>query len=541
MSSLEAVNKTLGRIEEDTDLLNRNFHKWFLTQERSKLDAEEDRRERNKLLAMLGTAAAAGAGRGGRGGRGGGGGGKASGGMNPLAFLNNLPPWAKLLLGVYAGKAVYGAYRVATAPQRYGNKLGQTAVNYYDERQRRNIEAAEAIRQAERKAETDRLLDELKAASKTPDAPQASEPDTLSGAPKPSADAPLTASRTPPLSPSPATKIEPPSIITKALLPPEPNVDSKTPVQPRASELEKPLLPNAPEISTNVSDLRNMRILINGKRVSYLEKGRGYIPVKEAIDRLRKAGLDARGNPIPTLPLDLETEFTVDRNSAPAVENKFTPIGEDGPRKDGPRTSKVSSGGVALAGLGIFDAADTINSIIEQTYGPQSVLNPNPTATGGALFVNTLAGLLQAGGEAFDLVSTLYGAATGKDSQTSIGQELGDFVRDGEWGRRVAGQGGEVGLNPLLARVASTLAEKTERGIQYAIDGVGLVFGTTTNAEIQDRIIQQEIAKGKDLAELGSPGLIPLEKMSDANIAAALALIEAAKAQTEAANAAVGR
>ena len=79
--------------------------------------------------------------------------------------------------------------------------------------------------------------------------------------------------------------------------------------------------------------------------------------------------------------------------------------------------------------------------------------------------------------------------------------------------------------------------KKTERGIQYAIDGVGLVFGTTTNAEIQDRIIQQEIAKGKDLAELGSPGLIPLEKMSDANIAAALALIEAAKAQTEAANA----
>ena len=63
MSSLEAVNKTLGRIEEDTDLLNRNFHKWFLTQERSKLDAEEDRRERNKLLAMLGTAGAAGAGR----------------------------------------------------------------------------------------------------------------------------------------------------------------------------------------------------------------------------------------------------------------------------------------------------------------------------------------------------------------------------------------------------------------------------------------------------------------------------------------------
>ena len=328
MSSLEAVNKTLGRIEEDTDLLNRNFHKWFLTQERSKLDAEEDRRERNKLLAMLGTAAAAGAGRGGRGGRGGGGGGKASGGMNPLAFLNNLPPWAKLLLGVYAGKAVYGAYRVATAPQRYGNKLGQTAVNYYDERQRRNIEAAEAIRQAERKAETDRLLDELKAASKTPDAPQASEPDTLSGAPKPSADAPLTASRTPPLSPSPATKIEPPSIITKALLPPEPNVDSKTPVQPRASELEKPLLPNAPEISTNVSDLRNMRILINGKRVSYLEKGRGYIPVKEAIDRLRKAGLDARGNPIPTLPLDLETDFTPKTTSDGRVRkvvNKVAP------------------------------------------------------------------------------------------------------------------------------------------------------------------------------------------------------------------------
>ena len=123
MSSLEAVNKTLGRIEEDTDLLNRNFQKWFLIQERSKLDAEEDRRERNKLLAMLGTAGAAGAG---RAGGGGGGGGKAGGGMNPLGFLNNLPPWAKLLLGVYAGKAAIGAYKVIKSPQTLGEKIGQS-------------------------------------------------------------------------------------------------------------------------------------------------------------------------------------------------------------------------------------------------------------------------------------------------------------------------------------------------------------------------------------------------------------------------------
>jgi len=321
MSSLEAVNKTLGRIEEDTDLLNRNFHKWFLTQERSKLDAEEDRRERKKLLAMLGTAAAAGAG---RGGRGGGAGRKASGGMNPLAFLNNLPPWAKLLLGVYAGKAVYGAYKVVTAPVRYGNKIGQAAVNYYDERMRKNFEAQEAIRLAKRKAaqkaeadrlaaarrefqkaeranllaqiaaqkaETARLLAQINAGSVTPDAPKPQELDTLSRMPTTSPDAPpLTSSRTPPSSLSTPTKID----------------GSPT----------KPLLPKAPFVQTDVSDLKHMRIIITGDRVSYWEKGRGYIPVEEAVSRLRLGGLDANGNPIPIRPSAID-DFTVDTKPAP--------------------------------------------------------------------------------------------------------------------------------------------------------------------------------------------------------------------------------
>ena len=130
MSSLEAINKTLGGIREDTDELNRNFNKFFLEQQRGKLDAEEDRRERAKMMAALGaagagTAAVRGAGTGSDSG---------SGGQGIMAALaaawNKLPLWAKALLipAVAPVKTVKAVKAVVTAPQKVGTKLGEGAL-----------------------------------------------------------------------------------------------------------------------------------------------------------------------------------------------------------------------------------------------------------------------------------------------------------------------------------------------------------------------------------------------------------------------------
>ena len=164
MSSLEVINKTLHGIREDTDELNRNFLKFFLEQQRGKLDAEEDRRERAKMMAALG-AAAAGARAGGSGGQG-----QSDGlGLNPLKLITDLIkkyPWLAAALGIPVIKAgvsvARGTYRVArttakvaTAPARLGNFLGEKTV----ERARvmKEKAAAKAAERAAAKAAADEL------------------------------------------------------------------------------------------------------------------------------------------------------------------------------------------------------------------------------------------------------------------------------------------------------------------------------------------------------------------------------------------------
>lgn len=166
MSSLEVINKTLHGIREDTDELNRNFSKFFLEQQRGKLDAEEERRERAKMMAALGAAAA-----GARAGGGGGGGqGQSDGsGLNPLKLITDLVkkyPWLAAVLGIpviRAGVAVARGTasvvrttaRVATAPARLGNFLGEKTV----ERARvmKEKAAAKAAERAAAKATADEL------------------------------------------------------------------------------------------------------------------------------------------------------------------------------------------------------------------------------------------------------------------------------------------------------------------------------------------------------------------------------------------------
>lgn len=155
MSSLEVINKTLHGIREDTDELNRNFLKFFLEQQRGKLDAEEDRRERAKMMAALGAAAS--------GGRGGRGQGQSDGsGFNPLKLITDLAKKYPLLaaaLGIpviRAGVSVARATaKVVTAPARLGNFLGEKTV----ERARvmKEKAAAKAAERAAAKASADEL------------------------------------------------------------------------------------------------------------------------------------------------------------------------------------------------------------------------------------------------------------------------------------------------------------------------------------------------------------------------------------------------
>ena len=148
MASLVEVNKTLESIKGDTTNLNKNFDAWFKSIERSKGDELERERERMRLMRAM----AAGAGAAGAMGVGGGTGTGQKGpggGFNPLAALtalwNSLPTWAKFLLipAVAPVKTFKATKAVVTAPQRFGEAMGQKAGSMYDqyaERTKRDVE-----------------------------------------------------------------------------------------------------------------------------------------------------------------------------------------------------------------------------------------------------------------------------------------------------------------------------------------------------------------------------------------------------------------
>ena len=153
MSSLEIINKTLNDIHGDTSKLNSNFDVWFKSQNRNKLDEEEARRERAKLLAALG---AMGAMRGGTGGSG------RDSERKDDSKNFKIPTWAKGLLALTGiplaariGKGGYKAartvYRVGSAPRRAGEFLGQKALDTYQANKAKRATIAK-INQAEKLA-----------------------------------------------------------------------------------------------------------------------------------------------------------------------------------------------------------------------------------------------------------------------------------------------------------------------------------------------------------------------------------------------------
>lgn len=125
MSSLEQVNSTLKDIRDDTDTLNNNFEKWWKYQQRQRLDELEVDRERERrmrtMMASMGAAA------------GGTNGGGKTGGTNSddSSVWDKLPRAAKIALMLTGIPAAIGAYRIATAPARIGNRMGERAVSAY--------------------------------------------------------------------------------------------------------------------------------------------------------------------------------------------------------------------------------------------------------------------------------------------------------------------------------------------------------------------------------------------------------------------------
>lgn len=465
MSSLEAVNKTLGRIEEDTDQLNRNFEKWFLAQERGKLDAEEDRRERKKLFAMLGAAGAAGAGRAGAGA--GAAGKPAGGGMNPLGFLNNLPPWAKLLLGVYAGKMAVGAFNLATGKpfKKAGEKLGQKTMDV----------AAEYNRYAQSRNEA-RLLElnkQLQAAAELRGDVDASILSTEAAALQSD-----TSSDTFEVSTSQPTA---------------PTV-SAPPAKPQASSIElggvgfQTASPSKPELATAVQDIKNIKVIDDGKTVKYIEKGRGFISPDEAVRRLSAAGFDAKGNPIPLLSAPEAEAFTIDTSAPEQPKVKAA-------------DPNINTGTKLAIGLGVIDAFDTAAQYQKNVFGEQSVLNDN-TATAGKAAAEIVATGATAAGELFDFGTALWMAGGGQGSQTNIGQTLGEKVRGTDWYKRVSEQGGEVTLNPVVRGTVETLGGFSEEAVQSVIDGVKILSGTATAKEINEQNLKEQIERGKAQGDL---------------------------------------
>jgi len=459
MSSLEAVNKTLGRIEEDTDQLNRNFEKWFLAQQRGKLDAEEDRRERKKLFAMLGAAGAAGAGRAGAG--------KPSGGMNPLGFLNNLPPWAKLLLGVYAGKMAVKAFNLATGKpfKKAGEKLGQKTMDV----------AAEYNRYAQSRNEA-RLLElnkQLQAAAEIRGDVDASILSTEATALQSDIS-------------SDTFEVSTPQTTAPTI--------SAPPAKPQAASVDlggvsfETASPPKPELAQAVQDIRNIKVIDDGKTVKYIEKGRGFISPDEAVRRLSAAGFDAKGNPIPLLSAPEAEAFTVDTSAPEQPKVKAA-------------DPNIKTGTKLAIGFGLLDAFDFANQYQANTFGPASVFNDN-TATGGKATAEIAATAATAVGELFDFGTALWMAGGGQGSQTNIGLTMGEKVRETDWYKRVSKEGGEVTLNPVVRGTVETLGGFSEEAVQSVIDGVKILSGTATAQEINQQNLKDQIERGKAQGDL---------------------------------------
>ena len=319
--NLRTVNNTLKEIKEDTGQLNQNFDQWFDDQKRQRLRDEEDRREQKRstgsgaagVAGGLGLAASTGVGADGAGAEG-----EGEGGSN--VFSN-------IAKGYLVTRAAGAAFRLASRSIRGSAKLIAGAATTFTTATRK-ISTGDAVRtepdaktkasanvltdietQAdEAKAQADanrKLKEEYLRGRNTPEALQGQqllreERIRIENAQRSKKTLERLALRrlqninAASVVPSPTVKMPTPTI--------DAGISAVNRAAPSLAPMQAPSGSSALKLPDSISrpivdataDIKNIRVIQNGNRISYTENGK-FIPFEDGKTRLAAAGFDETG------------------------------------------------------------------------------------------------------------------------------------------------------------------------------------------------------------------------------------------------------
>lgn len=457
MSSLEIINKTLNDIHGDTSKLNSNFDAWFKSQNRNKLDEEEARRERAKLLAALGAGAAMGSGRGTTA--------AAAGGSKGF----NIPPFLSRLLALtgipLAAGLAYKGYRIASAPRRLGENLGQKALDSYQANKARRDAIATM-----KKAESDFAKAQFETASNNP-ANQTQGVDTALATV--AADA------------APNVRVQSSKIITvggQSKLATPANIFTTDLLNNLAAAKSQgytrvSLLTTDPTIKKSIAEIEakhkiKISSTVDGKVVLQTSKG-------GALSNIARDNVIADLNAIKTSP------------AQPKVKIK----------------TKIPVGTTTVGGLAALEIGAIANEAFT-TLGVNSTGSVLDSPTGeqvsaGSLGAEIAAGVVALPGSVVDFALMLAAAASGEQAPTdSLGARSKAKFRQSQMYKDMFGSGGEITVGPTVAAAARLLAEGEEALGKYIVTGARIVSGSATVEEIRAEELKAQIEKGKAGAEI---------------------------------------
>ncbi len=459
MSSLEIINKTLNDIHGDTSKLNSNFDAWFKSQNRNKLDDEEARRERAKLLAALGAGAVMGSSRGTTA--------AAAGGSKGF----NIPPFLSRLLALtgipLAAGLAYKGYRIGSAPRRLGENLGQKALDSYQANKARRDATAKM-----KQAESDFAKAQFKTASNNP-ANQMQGVDTTLASSAMSPDAKAN------------VRVESSKIIT---------VGGQSRLATPANIFTTDLLNNLAEAKSK-----------GYTRVSLLTTDPKIIKKIDAIEAKHKVKISSTVDG--KVVLQTPKGGVLSNNARDKVIADLNAIKTSPAQPKVKIKTKIPVAGTTVGGLAALEVGAIANEAFT-TLGVNSTGSVLDSPTGeqvsaGSLAAELTAGVISLPGSVVDFALMLAAAVSGEQAPTdSLGARSKAKFRQSQIYKDMFGSGGEITVGPTLAAAARLLAQSEEALGKYIVTGTRIVSGSATVEEIRAEELKAQIEKGKASAEL---------------------------------------
>ena len=472
MSSLEIINKTLNDIHGDTSKLNSNFDAWFKSQNRNKLDEEEARRERAKLLAALGAGRGMGSGRD-----------TTAGGSKGF----KIPPFLSRLLALtgipLAAGLAYKTYRVASAPRRLGENLGQRALDTYQA----NKAKRDAIATM-KKAESDFAKAQFEAASNNP-ANQIQGVDTGIATVARDAAPNVRVQQSKVITVGGQSKLATPAnIFTTDLL--NNLAEAKSQGYTRVS-----LLTTDPTIKKSIVDIEAKHKI----KISSTADGKVVLQTANggALSNVARDNVIADLNAIKTGPTQPKVKKTVGDLNATTTSDASPKI----------KTKTKIPIGTTVGGLAVLEIG-AIGDNAFKTLGINSTGSVLDSKTGekvpgGSLAAEIAAEVVGLPGSVVDFAIMLAAAASGEQAPTnSIGAKSKAKFRESQMYKDIFGRGGEVTVGPRVTALARSLAQAEEALGKYIVTGTRIVSGSATVEEIRAEELKAQIEKGKASVEL---------------------------------------